>query len=57
LKWVVPEKIHTPPTEEISAVWRREEKFFLIIVSVFGRPKVVGGEELTSNFQCGGRYG
>ena len=27
LKWVVPEKIHTPPTEEISAVRRgRGEK-------------------------------
>ena len=21
LQWVVPKKIHTPPTEEISAVW------------------------------------
>jgi hypothetical protein len=52
-KWVVPEKIHTPHTEEISAVRRgRGEKMFLIIVSVLGHPKGVGG--LTSNFLCGG---
>jgi hypothetical protein len=23
MNWVIPEKIHTPPTEEISAVQRR----------------------------------
>jgi hypothetical protein len=40
LKWVVPAKIHTPPTEEISAVWRgRGDKLFLIIVNVLGHPK------------------
>jgi hypothetical protein len=40
LKWVVPEKIHTPPTEEISAVRRgRGKKLFLIIVNVLGHPK------------------
>ena len=43
LQWVVPEKIHTPPTEEISAVRRgRGEKLFLIIVNVLGHPKGVG---------------
>ena len=53
LQWVVPEKIHTPPTEEISAVWRgRGEKLFLIIVNVLGHPKGVGG--LTSYFLRGG---
>jgi hypothetical protein len=25
VEWVIPEKIHTPPTEEISAVWRGEK--------------------------------
>jgi hypothetical protein len=51
--WVVPEKIHTPPTEEISAVRRgKGEKLFLIIVNVLGHPKGVG--VLTSNFLCGG---
>ena len=41
-------------TEEISAVRRGGggEKMFLIIVSVLGHPKGVGG--LTSNFLCGG---
>jgi hypothetical protein len=34
LKWVVPEKIHTPPTEEISAGGGEGNKYlFLIIVS------------------------
>ena len=43
LQWVDPEKIHTPPTEEISAVRRgRGEKLFLIIVNVLGHPKGVG---------------
>jgi hypothetical protein len=52
-QWVVPEKTHTPPTEEISAVQRtRGEKMFLIIVSVLGHPKGEGG--LTSNFLRGG---
>jgi hypothetical protein len=52
---VIPEKIHTLPTEEISAVRRgRGEK----IVSdnskciTVGHPKGVGG--LTSYFLCGG---
>jgi hypothetical protein len=49
-KWVVPEKIHTPHTEEISAVRRgRGEKMFLIIVSVLGHPKEVGGLLLISS--------
>jgi hypothetical protein len=52
-EWVVPEKIHTPPTDEISVVLRgRGEKMFLIIVSVLEHPKGVGG--LTSNFLHGG---
>jgi hypothetical protein len=51
LQWVVPEKIHTPPTEEISAVRRGEKKLFLIIVNVLGHPKGVGG--LTSFFLRG----
>ena len=42
-----------PPTEEISAIQRGgEKKLFLIMVSVLGRPKGVGG--LTSNFLRGG---
>jgi hypothetical protein len=48
--WDVPEKIHTPPTEEISGV--RRERGEKIIVTVLGHPKVVGG--FTSNFLCGG---
>ena len=54
LEWVVPEKIHTPPTEEISAIRRGggEKKLFLIIVNVLGHPKGVGG--LTSYFLHGG---
>jgi hypothetical protein len=53
-EWVVPEKIHTPPTQEISAVRRGggETKLFLIIVNVLGHLKGVGG--LTSNFLRGG---
>jgi hypothetical protein len=48
MNWVVQEKIHTPPTEEISAVRTgRGEKLFLIIVNVLGHPKGV-------NFLCGG---
>ena len=50
---LVPEQIHTLPTEEISAVRRGGgRKFFLIIHSVLGHPKGVGG--LTSNFLRGG---
>jgi hypothetical protein len=46
-------KIHTPPTEEISAVRRgREKKLILIIVNVLGHAKGVGG--LTSYFLHGG---
>ena len=45
-------KIHTPPTEEISAVRSGgKKKMFLIIVNVLGHPKGVGG--LTSNFLRG----
>jgi hypothetical protein len=51
LQWVVPEKIHTPPTEEIFG-GGGEKKLFLIIVNVLGHPKGVGG--LTSYFLCGG---
>ena len=29
LKWVVPEKINTSPTEEISAVWGGREETFV----------------------------
>jgi hypothetical protein len=50
-KWVVPEKIHTPPTGNFSRP-EGETKLFLIIVNVLGHPKGVGG--LTSNFLCGG---
>ena len=50
-KRVIPEKTHTPPTEEISAV-RRGRGLFLIIGNVLGNPKGVVG--LTSNFLCGG---
>jgi hypothetical protein len=54
--WVVPEKIHTPHTEEISAVQRgRGEKMFLIIVSVLGHPKGVGGVNI--QFPLWGKYG
>jgi hypothetical protein len=39
MNWVVPEKIHTPPTEEISAVRRRGEK--IVSDNVLGHPKGV----------------
>ena len=52
MEWVVPEKIHTPPTEEISAVRRGRGDKTMIIVNVLGHPKGVGG--LTSNFLHGG---
>ena len=53
LQWVVPEKIHTPPTEEISAVRRgRGEKI------VSDNSKCIrtseGGRGLTSYFLRGG---
>ena len=53
-KWVVPEKIHTPPPQRkfLLSKGGGEKKLFLIIVSVLGHPKGVGG--LTSNFLCGG---
>ena len=52
-KWVFPEKIHTPPTEEISAVQRgRGEKI------VSDNSKCIRtseeGRGLTSYFLCGG---
>ena len=65
MQWVVPENIHTPPTEEISAV-RRGEKIVSdnmklvsrisedgseIVNVLIGHPKGVGG--LTSYFLCG----
>jgi hypothetical protein len=53
-KWVVLEKIHTPPTEDISAVRRgRGDKIVSdnTVVNVLGHPKGVGG--LTSNFLRG----
>jgi hypothetical protein len=37
--WVIPEKIHTPPTEEISA---EKKKLFVIILNALGHPKGVG---------------
>jgi hypothetical protein len=54
INWVVPEKIHTPPTEEISAVWRgRGEKI------ISDNSKCIrtsdGGRGLTSDFL--GMYG
>jgi hypothetical protein len=55
---VVPEKIHNLPKEEIAAVQRgggggggEKKNLFLIIISVLGHPKRIGG--LTSNFLCG----
>ena len=51
--WVVPEKIHTPPTVEISAVRRgRGEKIVSDNNKCIRTPKGVGG--LTSNFPRGG---
>jgi hypothetical protein len=52
IKWVVPEKIHTPPTEEISAARRgRGDKIVSDNSKCLGHPKGVGG--LTSNFLRG----
>ena len=46
-KWVVLEKIHTPPTEDISAVrgGGRGDKIVSdnTVVNVLGHPKGVGG--------------
>jgi hypothetical protein len=57
-EWVVPEKIHTPPTEEISAVWSggREKKLFLIIVNVLFRTSE-GGRGVNFLFPLWGWYG
>jgi hypothetical protein len=47
---VVPEKIHTPPTEDISAVRRgRGGKIVSEIINVLGHPKGVGGLSQLSN--------
>jgi hypothetical protein len=55
--WVVPERIHTPPLEEISAVRRgRGENMFLIIVSVLARTSE-GGRGVNIQFPPWGRYG
>jgi hypothetical protein len=51
-KWVVPEKIHTPPPRGNFCRPEGEKKLFLIIVNVLGHPKGVGG--LISYFLCGG---
>jgi hypothetical protein len=52
-KWVVPEKIHTPPTEEISAVRRgKGAKIVSDNTNVLGHPKGIGG--LISYFLRGG---
>jgi hypothetical protein len=53
IQWVVPEKIHTPPTEEISAVRRgRGEKIVSDNSKCIRTSKGVGG--LTSYFLRGG---
>jgi hypothetical protein len=57
VRWVVPEKIHSPlGTEEISTVRRGgEKKLFLIIVSGLGHSNFEGDRRgLTSNFLHGG---
>ena len=52
-KWVIPEKIHTPPRRKfLPSRGGGEKKLFLIIVNVLGHPKRVGG--LTSYFLRGG---
>jgi hypothetical protein len=55
VRWVVPEKIHSPlGTEEISTIRRGgEKKLFLIIVSVLGHSNFGGDRGLTSNFLHG----
>jgi hypothetical protein len=32
IKWVIPEKVHTPPTGEISPVWRGKVQNVLVII-------------------------
>ena len=49
----VPEKIHTPPTEEISAVWRRRGEKIVSDNSKYIRTSE-GGRGLTSYFLRGG---
>ena len=50
MNWLVPGKIHTPPTEKISAIRRGgDKKLFLIIVNVLGHPKRVGGKPSISS--------
>ena len=54
-KWVIPEKIHTSPMEEISAIQRDRREQFVSDNSkciYLGHPKWVGG--LISNFLRGG---
>jgi hypothetical protein len=52
-KWVIPEKIHTPPTEEISAVqWGRGEKIVSDNNKCIRTSEGVG--RLTSYFLRGG---
>jgi hypothetical protein len=54
-KWVVPEKIHTPPQRKfLPSGGGGETKLFLIIVNVLGHPKGVPVGGLTSNFLRGG---
>jgi hypothetical protein len=48
-KWVIPEKIHTPPTEEISAVRRGSGEKIVSDNSKCIRTSE-GGRGLTSNF-------
>jgi hypothetical protein len=46
-QWVVPETIHTPPTEEISAIWRGRGEKIVCDNSKYIRTSGV-------NFLCGG---
>jgi hypothetical protein len=56
LKWVVTEKIHTPHTEEISAVWRgRGEKIVSDNSKCIRTSKGVGG--INFQFPPWGWYG
>ena len=51
--WAVPEKIHTPPTEEISAVRRgRGEK----MVSDNHRRRKIVKDDIQSNLRMCGKY-
>jgi hypothetical protein len=57
-KWVVPEKIHTPPTEEIlPSGGGGETKSFLIIVNVLGFRTSEGGRGVNFQFPPWGWYG